>query len=235
MSKAYRYGHSAIKGRHTVLLIFGIVLLLCGAIVYAIWNDISSNADTSEEGATRVVGQVTGSNTGNGLRVSEPFFTMQLPSDWKETERKNNTQEQSITWHSTKKGYEARWIKLYIDKIPTTKAVNRLLPVTVTNSTLTTGDVSENCSTFTQGGTLDAQKAVKLQPMPAKWQGIDFICNLPEVVENEVGVAATGGINQIEITGPNKGTHKYFFVYTEHNIQQDYAIAKDIIETFKAL
>lgn len=234
MRKVYRYDHRSAKHHRTAIVIIVVVVLLIAPIVYFVYRDIVSNSSSVVDGQTKVVGQVVGGDDTGGFKVDEPLFSMTLPSDWKQTGRFTSTTEQSITWQAGKKNEDNRWLKLYIDTIPADIAVNRMLPVTVNGDSLTTGDVSDSCATFTGGGTLDAQKATLLRPAPAKWQGVDFICNLPSVVENQVGVAAVGGVNKIVIEGPTKGTHTYFFVYTDHNIQPNYTILSDAVESFRA-
>lgn len=234
ISKTYRYDHRTTKHRHAVAIIVSVCLVILVPIAFLIYRDVVKNGSASSKGTSKTVGQVIGDNSLHGYRVEEPFFSMQLPSDWKETSRRNQNGEQSITWQATKKYQDDRWLKVYIDSVPQELPVNRLLPVTVQGNSLSAGDISDNCATFTGGGTLDTSKAFLLKPTLAKWQGVDFICNLPNVVENQVGIGATGGVNQIVVTGETKGTHRYFFLYTDHNIQPNYTIPTDAMNTFRA-
>lgn len=159
---------------------------------------------------------------------------MQLPGDWKESRRITTTGSHTIIWQATKKGQDNRSLQIFVDTIPSSMPVNRLMPVTVQGSGLIAGDISDNCATFTGGGTLDTKQAVLQKPTLAKWQGVDFMCNLPNVVDNQIGVGAVGNpINQVTITGP-AGTHKYFFLYTDRNIQPDYTILTDALQSFHA-
>lgn len=234
MSATYRYGHKSVKRRHIFGITLGLCLILAGLAAGIIALDLKNNSTSGEvEGTSRIVGQVVG-DEGQKINVDEPTFTMQLPKEWKETGRKNTSVEQSVTWELVKKGASARILTVYVDTIPATKSVNRLLPLSVQGNGLTYGDISDNCATFTGGGTLNVQEAQKLRDAPAKWQGVDFICNLPNVVDNQVGASAPGGINQVILTGPTKGEHRYFFLYIDRHIQPDYTILQDIITSFKA-
>ncbi len=210
-----------------------VCLLLVAGIVALVVNDLRKNGNAEVTGTNRVIGQVVGDN-GEKRTIDEPFYTFSLPTDWKETARVTNTQEQSITWTGTKKTNAQRTLKLYVDTIPPSISINRAIPVTARGNALEVGDVSENCATFTQGGTLDTDKAIHLSPTTARWQGVDFICNLPNVVENQVGTASHDGINQVTVTGSAKGAHKYFFLYTDHSIQPDYSILIDALSSFQA-
>ncbi len=233
MSLRYRYNHQSPKHRKRTVVIIGIVMLIMSAGGGLIFWDLGRSTSKTVSSDSREVQQVL-SEAGQQFTVDEPEFIFELPGDWKETGRKNLPNEHSISWQSTKKNEDNRSLKLYIDTIPTTKAVNRLVPIMAQGNSLTVGDISENCTTFTGGGTLNAQEAQKLKPAPAKWQGVDFICNLPAVIENEVGTGSAEGINTFSVNGPAKGTHKYFFLYTDHNIQPNYTIIIDALRSFKA-
>lgn len=233
MSKAYRYGRRSIRHRHIWPIVIAVVVFVVGPIVGAVYVDLHKHSDTSVSGAESVVGQVGGIGDDAVKKINEDVFTLSLPSDWKEVNRVTVPTERSITWEATKKNHDGRWIKIYIDTIPATYPVNRLLPVTPRGDKMVVGDISDNCATFTGGGTMDASKATQLSPALAKWQGVDFMCNLPNVVDNQVGISAVGPINTIALTGAQKGAHKFFMVYTDHTVQPDYMIATNIIESFQ--
>lgn len=234
MDARYHYDHKPARHkRKYALIVASITLLILGAGGFAVWRDIRKNSDSQVTGKAQTVLQAR-DDPANRLTVDESLFSMELPGDWKVINRKNEPTENSITWQSVKSPGGGRSLKIYIDTIPATHSVNRLLPVTAQGGTIATGDISENCATFTQGGTLNAGLATQLKDTPAKWNKVDFICDLPRVVDNEVGTGSTEGINTVSLTGPAKGTHKYFFLYTEHNNQPDYEIFYNALRTFKA-
>jgi hypothetical protein len=234
MSVKYRYDHRSAKQRRRRIIgvLIGSVLIVALIVGALIWG-LGRNSDSSSSGNGNTVAQVLNEGI-KRLTVDESAFSFDLPGDWKEISRKNTSTEHSITWQATKKNEDNRSLTLYIDTIPTTKAVNRLVPVMAQNNTLSVGDTSDNCSTFTGGGSLNAQQAVNLKPAPAKWQKVDFICDLPRPIDNEVGTGSTDGINTVKVTGPSKGTHQYFFLFTDHNIQPNYSIFLDALRSFKA-
>lgn len=230
----YHYDHR--PGRHRsrqVLIALVIALLIFGAIGTVVWQDVRKNKPGSALGNTHTILQA-GQDPVNRLFINEAVFSMELPGDWKELSRKNVPSEHSIAWQSTKKSQDGRSLKLYIDTIPTTLPVNRLLPLSAQGNSLSLGEISENCATFTQGGTLNVNDAAKLKETPAKWNKVDFICDLPRVNDNEVGTGSTEGINTITLTGPSLMTHKYFFMFTDHNIQSNYEIFFNALRSFKA-
>lgn len=230
----YRYGHRPGRRRRTrILIVLTVSLLIIGIVGGLISYDMYKSRSKPVSGTGRTIIQTLDETT-NRLVVNEPTFTMELPGDWKEAARRNDVNERSITWQATKKNADNRMLKLHIDLIPPTRAVNRLLPVAAEGPGLVLGDLSENCSMFTQGGAGATGQAPTSKEAPAKWQRVDFICNLPRAIDNEVGTGSTGLVNTINVTGPSQGAHKYFFVYTDRNIQPDYTILFNALKTFRA-
>ncbi len=235
MDTRYKLGHKPGRRRRTrVFIILAITFGIIGAVALLIFNDLKTNQSGSATGKEQTVLQLLDESTAR-ITINEPTFSMQLPSDWKETERKNIPVEKSVTWQAGKKGHDNRWLKIYVDTIPADYAVNRLVPVNKSSSgELLANDVSPNCSTFTQGGTQNADQAQHLQSKPAKYQDVDFICDLVKIVDNQVGAGSADGINTIIVPGENTGTHKYFFLYIDRNIQPDYSIFYNALKSFKA-
>lgn len=230
MAKGYQIGR---RPKQRFKKLFGIMALSVtvfgGILGFIIW-DASKNSQSGQiEGSSRSVQQQEDVKAAvSKTNVSEPYFSMELPDGWKEAGRVTTTRERSITWQSKIKKEDNRWLKLYIDVIPADTAVNRLLPIDVTGATITYRQLSDNCKNFTT-----AKKDVKV-PQKSKWQDIEFLCDLPNFVQNKVGTGTKGGLNATTITGPEKGKHKYLFVYTDHNIHPDYQLFYDMLESFKA-
>ncbi|MDB5185901.1 MAG: hypothetical protein JWL85_424 [Candidatus Saccharibacteria bacterium] len=229
----YRYDKSFRPKRHKFLFVFAGALLVVVSLAAFVWRDVTRNQAVNIEGQSRTVNQVF-NDTIQRLTVDEQLYSMELPGDWKEIKRTNTSTENSITWQATKKGEDNRSLTLHIDTIPASRPLNRLLPVNAEGNTLMYGEISDNCASFTGGGSLDAQKAVHSKETEAKWQKVDFICNLPRVIDNEIGTGSTEGINTVSVTGPLQGKHKYFFVYTDRNVQPKTSILLDAIRSFRA-
>ena len=234
MDVRYQYDHKpGRRRRRQVLAVAGLSALILGGVGALVLGDVRKSQSTEVSGKAQTILQANDDSV-NRFRVNEPLFTLELPGDWKELKRQNDQTENSITWQSTRTSGDGRSLKLYIDTIPTSMAVNRLLPVSAQGSTIVPGDISENCATFTQGGTLNVYEAAKLKETPAKWNKTDFICDLPRVNDNRVGTGSAEGINSVTVTGPTKGAHKYFFLYTEHNIQPNYELLHNALRSFTA-
>ncbi len=235
MEVKYKYGRRPGRRRRTrIAIVLLISFAIIGGIATLVYMDITKNTkDTAVTGPGRTVAQSIDSNQ-DVLRIDEPTFTMELPGTWKQVGRTVTVTENSITWQGAKKGEDNRKLTLYVDVIPATLAVNKLLPVSASDNSLTVGDVSDNCATFTQKGTLDAGKAVANRDSVAKYKQIDFICDLAQVVQNKTGTGSIDGINVVNVTGPAKGKHKYFFLFNDQNIQPNLSILTNALKSFKA-
>lgn len=229
MSSKYQIGKvRKSRGRKIVGALITAVLIVgvLGGILA--WDTIRGSQPEEVMGASRSVPQAAEVEEQTKAAISEPLFGFDLPPDWKQKGKVNSPTEQSITWQATKKGEDNRWLTIYIDTIPANLAVNRLLPVNVLEDGLNYEQISENCTNFTP-----VTNPVNKQPTPSKWQGVDFICDIPNFVQNKVGVSVAGALNSIVLTGQTKGKHKYFMIYTDHNIQPDYTILYNAIKTFR--
>jgi hypothetical protein len=230
----YKYGHGIVKRRpRKALLVIGCSILLVGIIVGFIFLDLRKNTNSAVEGQTRVVGQALGENT-QQMIVDEPLYSFELPSDWKETKRNENQQYTSISWQATTKSKENRFLTLYIDKIPFDMPYNRIVTVKAQGNGISFSNVSDNCANFTVGGTQDGHLTQTSKPTVTKWNKVDFICNLPQAVDNQVGTGSEASPNSVTVTGASKGSHKYFFHYTDRNFQPDYTILYNALSTFRA-
>ena len=217
------------KWRFAVAIFVVLVVLIAGVIGW----DIYKNRSQPQTGAAKIT-ELTYDNKGPKLTVNEPTFTLQLPGDWKEVGRMTTSEQHNITWQSTKAKEDNRFMTLYIDKIPHTLAVNKLLPLEAVGNKLRHGEISDNCAAYTEGGELDANSAAKAKDTPAKWEEVTFMCDLPKVFDNVVGTSSREGINTVSVVGKEAGKHSYFFTYTDHNVRPDYTFFTDIIESFAA-
>jgi len=230
----YRYGHKLEKRRprKALLVLSGSVLMLALLAGVVFW-DLRKHVSPTVEGESRVVSQVLSDNAQQKL-VDEPFFSFELPGDWKETGRNTNSQYTSISWQATAKDKDNRYLTVYIDRIPTDMPLNRIVTVKAQGNGLSFSEVSDNCANFTVGGSFETRAAATSRPTLTKWNKVDFMCNLPRVIDNEVGTGSEGAPNSVTVTGPNKGAHRYFFLYTDRNYQPDYTIFYDVLRSFRA-
>jgi len=162
------------------------------------------------------------------IRFNEPHFTIALPSDWK-LASSATTPDVTYRFQSTLAHEEARWLDIYVDGVPASFGVNRVLAVKANGSQLLLdGDVSDNCASFT--GPVTGQPATAT---PAKWQGVDFLCDLGNYIRDVVGTSSPEGPNTVTLTGTS-GPHHFFFAYTDNNASANYTIFTAALKTFQA-
>lgn len=202
------------------------------AVVLFVINDVRQNQSGVIEGEERSVAQVLGNP--DTYFVSEPNFEFELPADWREIDRSDTSQEQSITWQATLRNEDNRYLKLYMNTIPDDPVV-RLLPVRVNGNALQRGQLSAVCGTFT-GESLPAAERRGLPPTMAKWEDVDFLCNLASIVDtNVIGTGEVGRpLNTFRVSGDKSGENDYFFVYTDRNVRPNFEIFYNVITSFRA-
>ncbi len=229
--------HYRKKHRHKRLKRYAKVLFVTMALVLMGWLAITLDIlrNQSEPDATEnlSVSQTVGDDVYK-YKIDEPTFTMQLPGDWEEVKRINLSNQAGIVWQATRDKQADRYLTAYIDRLPPNIAVNRVVPLEASNEYFKVGNLSRQCHTFTVGGTNNLVQANKLSPRQSKWEGVDFICNLTNPIENQIGTSSKGAVNKVTIKGKEQGEHSYFFVYTDHNKQPNDQIFLDALNSFKA-
>lgn len=226
----HRQSHHRRRRRFIKIVLITLLLLLVfgAAIAYDLWKNQS---EETSGGSISVIQSFGGEET---LLVDEPTFSLQLPSDWQETQRLETSQIKYVTWQATKQKEDNRWLTIYIDKLPKQQNLNRVVAVQPSGDRLSVGSVSSQCQSFTLGGTLDAGEAPGLRPKLTKWENVEFYCNLPRPHENEIGISSPDQIQAVTVNGENQGQHTYFFMYTDHNIHPNYQIFLNALASFHA-
>ena len=160
--------------------------------------------------------------------IKKPEFTMSLASTWKEDaiERTSTAPTYSYTDSSN-----ARIIKLYLDNPPTNLGVNRAIVVSGDADKLTYGSVSENCITYTEASRANTQSGLA----NAKWQEVDFLCDMANHARAVVGTISKDGINQVHVRTGSGVMRKVFITYTDNNINPDYSVLYDMLQSLQFL
>jgi hypothetical protein len=214
------------KVRHTVLTVFLTLLLVGGgAYGYAYFTrDVEASIqNSSSSGTTRTIE----STAGQKGSFNEEVFLFELPGDWKKTGQLTTGPYRKYSYQSTLKNADNRYVDVYMDGIPLDMAVNKAVAVRGEGSRLSHGMASDNCTTFT------AKTANGGLSVPAKWDGVDFLCDLDAVTRNVVGTSAPGSINKVELVDTGFTKHSFFFVYTDNNFTPDYTIFYEMLDSFK--
>jgi hypothetical protein len=181
--------------------------------------------DTKIKQSQGVVTNIT-FDSGKTKHIEQQNFSIDLPADW-EVVGHDERPLSIFRYRGTGKKSSGRQLEIYEDTIPVNFAINRVLSIEASNNRLTLrGSVSDNCAEFTKD-TAKGQVGTK-----AKWQGIDFLCDLANYQRNVVGTSSPDGINSVMLHGPTTGTHHYFFSYTENSFNDDYSPFYSILQSF---
>lgn len=156
----------------------------------------------------------------------EGVFTINLPKDWIYVGRTQNIYHAYI-FENTASDKGVRQLDIYVDNIPTGLGVNQVLPVTSEGAKMDVTTVSGNCAQFT-GDKLPGSPAT-----PAKWAGLNFLCDLGNYTRNVVGTSSSNSIDSVTLTGATTGTHKLFFTYTDNSADPNYQILYDALQSFQ--
>jgi len=235
MNKKYRFDHKNYRhSKHSIMLILMssiLVMAVVAGIVFLLVNNKTAKTKTNVTGPTKIVGQAVAPNTPKTTTVNEPDYTFQLPLDWHSVSSIgaviNTDTSYSNDWESG--GYVGSQIyfSVYVDHIPTNYPLNAILPVTANGDQILYGEQSSNCYSFTSGSS-----AV---PAEATWEGVNFLCDLPDSGDNQVGTGAAGNApNTVTLTGPIMGKHNYFFLYIDRSADPNYTTFDDILTSFRA-
>jgi hypothetical protein len=161
----------------------------------------------------------------------QQLFTVSLPNDW--LLKEHTTEPYNLySFQATKKNADNRFLEIYVDKLPPDRPYNRLMPVSVDNNKIiVTGSVSDNCTTFTGPQGANQAAAPKVDSLPAKWQGVDFKCDMANYSRNVVGVGAAAAGSKLPLLGATSGKHTFYFIYIDHNVNPDYQILEEALSS----
>jgi hypothetical protein len=223
----YKLGKRSIhRNKIYASLLVLLVLLVVGGIIIAKHNLKSDTILTQAPSVTRHLSVVPPKLK----TVTTTLFTMSIPDDW-QPRTSNLVPPAPYSWHGTTQEDSARLLDIYVDNIPATLAINRMLPVTATGPKLIIKDaVSDNCANFTDASQENQQTGTAL----AKWSNVFFYCDLANYERDVVGTSSEGAINSITLTG-DQGSHRYFFIYTDNSAAADYSVFTSILSSFEAL
>lgn len=161
------------------------------------------------------------------VNVDKPEFKMELPAGW--VERTVIASPTGPRYTFSAKIGEAQILDIYIDNPPTNLGINKAIVVSAQGSGLTHEYVSENCITFTD----PKYKNPHTGFAPARWQEIDFICDMANTNRQVVGTISRDGMNQVHTVGASGATHTVLMTYTDNNITPSYSTLYDIIASMQ--
>jgi hypothetical protein len=223
--------HLGRRERHNqkiqILIVLLCVIILVGTLIFILYKALQPTTYLGEGPTTTTHVSIPKAKT---KTIKASIFEMQLPTDWQQVE--THEPFSPLTWHGTTKDDNARQLQIYVDNLPTNQGINRMLPVRSDGADIVATDsISDNCVNFTDKNTTNVSTGLA----PARWSGVGFWCDMANYERNLVGTSSPDSINSVSVTGPTKGVHKFFFVYTDHSSQADYTPFTDMLTSFRVL
>lgn len=212
---------------HTFVTIF-VTLLLVGGGAYAYWFFKNDTKGELRNNPGRQITSTIAATPEGTVHFTEPTFTFELPIDWKKTGELTTGPYHEYTFQASKKNADNRWLYVYVDSLPTDMAVNKVVRVEANGDKLTHGEVSNNCTEFT------TQSSPRQLKVPARWDGIDFLCDYDSKTRNVVGTSAPGSMNKVVLQNVGFTKRAFFFVYEDNNYNPDYSILYNMLDSFTA-
>jgi len=218
----YRLGKQIHKYRRIqrFVIVLLLVLFFSVLIVWLMRLRIAPAATIRND--TPVSKNYTTSQTAK-VTINKPEFKMELPGGW--TERKVIASPTGPRYTFAAPTGESKLFDIYIDNPPMNFAINKAIVVASQGTGLTHEYVSENCVNFTDPKSKNLQTGFA----PARWQEIDFICDMANASRQVVGTISHDGKNQVNVTGTSGVTHKVFMTYTDNDITPSYSVFYDIL------
>ena len=163
-------------------------------------------------------------------KYDEPYFTIDILKDWKQMPRPAGPYR-TYTWQTSDSGTDGEVFTIYEDTIPPNFAVNRVLIVRGENDHLVLeGTASDNCIKYTRNGQATPGQVGAL----AKWQDVNFLCDVNNKQRDFIGTSSTDGVNTVILRGQTAGAHKYFFSYGNYNVANpDYGPFYDALNSLR--
>jgi hypothetical protein len=223
----YRVGSHQKGRRRKVMVWLAVLVVLLGAAGYGVVyarNRLKPVTNITQ--AHAVTTKVTsGTKT---KHYDEGDFVVDLPGDWQPQPRPAGPYK-SFNWQSADRGAGGQIITIYEDAYPVNFAVNRTLIVHGEgDSIMQDGTISDNCAGYTNGKPAQANTGV-----PAKWQGVAFLCDTMNQERDVLGTSSTDGPNVVILKSPGTGVaHKLLFTYTDYAINPDYSVFYNMLSSF---
>lgn len=224
--ESYRFDkrHISHRKRHIALAVLVLILLVAAGF----WAKSYFKANTTISPPPAPVISTVTSNKGPTRQFDQGIFSLLLPADWTYKGQQRQTSPYApYLYENTKTNPGVEQLEIYVDTIPTTLGVNRVLPVQGEGARVVPTTVSDNCADFT------GNKVPGSTSTPAKWDGFDFLCDLGNYERDVVGTSSSDGVDVVKLSGPTTGAHTLFFTYTDNGSTPDFTIFTDALSSFR--
>jgi len=160
---------------------------------------------------------------------NEPDFVIKMPSTWTAVPIPPHTYH-AYTWTSGETA-GAEQLTVYEDTIPGNFSVNRVVIVHSEDSKVVLdGSASDNCEQYTISG---APKVGEFG-VPAKWQGVEFYCDVQNQERDIIGTSSLEGPNIVTVTNDIRTSHKFLFTLDNENAgSPNYTVFYNAISSFE--
>ena len=223
----YRLGKRTHK-KHLLLTALAVVILLLGSGIFAYKAlHLTATPRTQIQNKPAVTRHYDPSSAAK-VPIDQTLFSIDLPHDWKAATAPDSFTVRP-TFYAQSSSVDARQLAVYIDELPTTLAVNRVVIVSALSNTVQYDAVSDNCSGYAQPSKVD-QDAGRTS---AKWKGIDFLCDIGNYKRDVVGTTSKEAINKLTLTGQSGKTHAVFFTYTDNSSSPDFSVFYQMLASFR--
>lgn len=215
------------KRHKRALLVVGLLVVLAGVgVVFGprYFQPDTKISRTPEPKVTKVLGIESKLRT-----FTAGPLTLSLPQDWQPF-TPLDAPPGSYSWHNTAKTKGVYTLTAYIDNLPKDMAVNRVLAVESAGDRIAMrGGVSDNCINFVAAGRAVGGGSGR---EPARWAGVQFICDTGNYSRNVVGISSPDGQNMVKLTGPGS-SHQIFLTYNDTDVSSNYTTFTNAIESLR--
>lgn len=209
------------RKRYLMAVILMAILLISLVTAYIVYQISHTKTTLHQSAGTVVRVDIPNSATVN---YDEGLFSVSLPKTWQQISQPSSLYH-IYSWRTL--STNSQTLDIYQDTIPTNFAVNRELAIQSEGNHLSIiGLVSDNCASFTK------PTSNMVTGTPAKWQGVNFLCDLANYERDVVGTGSSDGINSIGLTSNLNGLHHFFFVYINNTINPDFTTFYQILNSF---
>ncbi|MDB5184925.1 MAG: hypothetical protein JWN38_733 [Candidatus Saccharibacteria bacterium] len=200
-----------------------LVLVLIGGVL---WVPKHLSAHTQITQSKAVVTTVV-ADDGAKKTFDETDFSFKLPIDWVKLPAVPS-QYHMYRYSSGGKTAGMQVMEVYEDTIPAKYAVNNMVVVQGGGTGIAVeGEVSDNCAQFTKDATSTNNDGIL-----AKWQGVDFLCDLGNQSRNVAGTSSLGNLNSVAVKSTTGIEHKFFFSYTDSGINPKFSVFVAALNSF---
>lgn len=220
------------RQRSTGVVVLAVSLLVLGVAAF-LGRDIFV-PDTMIGPAPPPVTKRVADSRENLKEVSTASYSFMVLPDWEQVSIPGAITG-GLSWQNTAGSKGIKSLTIYQNAALQDKAVNKVLPVEVNGAGLVvSGDVSDNCITFTTPESQSAGAATGRAR--ATWQGASFWCDIGSSVRNVVGIAAAGatsGSPGVLMTGESGSQSSIFITYTDNGPAPDYTPLLEAVRSFR--